>query len=63
MYGTGLHLGGQYTHAWESVPVARFSGTRPVFRTSADDRADTVVHTGTSPEGMLSQHPTSVTEV
>ena len=48
------------------IPVSSgldFLAARPVFRTSANDLADTVVHTVTSPEGMLSELPTSVTRV
>ena len=57
MYGTGLHLGCQYTHAREFVPVSSgldFLAPRPGLPTPADDLTDPVVHTGTSPGGMLS---------
>ena len=43
-------------HMHGSIPVSSgldFLAPRPQFRTSADDRADWVVHPGTSPGGML----------
>ena len=57
MYGTGLHLGLSVYTCMGVLPVSSgldFLTPRPMFRTSADDRADTVVHPGTSPGGMLS---------